>query len=55
SAYTVPTLTTLVQPAEELGEHSVRILLDMVENRAGNCHMELETSLREGGTVLQNS
>jgi len=55
SAYTVPTLTTLVQPAEELGTHSVRILLDMVENKAGNRHMELETSLREGGTVLQNS
>ena len=54
SAYTVPTLTTLVQPSEELGTNSVRILLDMVENKAGNCHMELETSLREGGTVLQN-
>ena len=54
SAYTVPTLTTLVQPAEELGEHSVHILLNMVEKKAGNCQMELTTSLREGGTVLKN-
>lgn len=51
STYTVPTLTTLVQPAEELGERSVRILLDMVEKKAGNRHMELETSLREGGSI----
>ena len=55
SAYTVPTLTTLVQPAEELGEQSVRILMDMVEKQAGNCQIELITSLREGGTVLKNN
>lgn len=54
SAYTVPTLTTLVQPAKELGEQSVRILMDMVEKKADNCHLELTTSLREGGTVQKN-
>lgn len=52
SAYTVPTLTTLVQPAAELGEDSVQILLDMVERHAGNRHVELETTLREGGTIF---
>lgn len=53
SAYTVPTLTTLVQPAEELGEYSVQILLDMAEKKAGHRHLELETSLREGGSVCK--
>ena len=48
SAYTVPTLTTLVQPTEELGGSSVQILLDMAEKRAGNRYIELETSLRAG-------
>ena len=51
SEYTVPTLTTLVQPQEEMGETSVRILVDMVEGRAGNCHVQLETTLRMGGSV----
>lgn len=51
SAYTVPTLTTLVQPAAKLGEDSVQILLDMVERHAENRHVELETTLREGGTI----
>lgn len=51
SAYTVPTLTTLVQPADEMGERSVHILLDMVENQAGNCHIEVDTSLRQGGSI----
>lgn len=51
SAYTVPTLTTLVQPAEEMGAHSVEILMDMIEKNAGNRHIELETSLRAGGSV----
>ena len=53
SAYTVPTLTTLVQPAEELGGSSVQILLDMAEKRVGNRHIELETSLRAGGSVCK--
>ena len=51
SAYTVPTLTTLIQPTEELGDEAVRILLDMVEGRAGNRHVQLQTALRFGGSV----
>lgn len=51
SAYTVPTLTTLVQPRKEMGEHSVRILLDMIEGRAGNDHLQLDTVIRPGGSV----
>ena len=51
SAYTVPTLTTLVQPQKEMGQEAVRILVDMIEGRAGNRHVLLETTTREGGSV----
>ena len=51
SAYAVPTLTTLVQPQEELGERSVLILVDMIEGRGGNRHVLLPTGLRPGGSV----
>ena len=51
SAYTVPTLTTLVQPAEEMGRESVRILLDMVEETGGPRHVRVETALRTGSSA----
>ena len=51
SAYTVPTLTTLVQPAEEIGSTSVDILLDMINKKVKNRHVELETTLRNGESV----
>ena len=51
SAYFVPTLTTLVQPQRELGENSVRILVDMIEGRAKNRHIQLNTQLRRGESV----
>lgn len=51
SAYVIPTLTTLVQPQKEMGESAVRILVDMVEGRAGNRHILLETTPRMGGSV----
>ena len=51
SVYTIPTLTTLVQPKEQLGGEAVRILLDMIEGRAGNRHIKLATTLRFGGSV----
>lgn len=51
SMYTIPTLTTLVQPKEDMGVESVRILLDMIEGRNGNRHLQLATTLRFGGSV----
>lgn len=51
SAYMVPTLTTLVQPQDEMGENAVRILVDMIEGRAGNRHLLLDTTFRMGGSV----
>ncbi len=51
SQYTRPTLTTMCQPSERMGEESVRILLDMIEGRAGNRSLVLEPLLRSGGSV----
>ncbi len=50
SAYTVPTLTTLVQPAEEMGRESVALLLSMVEGTGGPRHVRMETALRQGSS-----
>ena len=50
SLYTVPTLTTLVQPQATLGEEAVRILVEVLGG-AAHAHVRLETTLRPGGTV----
>jgi len=51
SLYTVPTLTTLIQPKETMGEQAVQILADVLEGRAVSRHVRLETTLRPGGSV----
>ena len=51
SAYTIPTLTTLVQPQKELGKRSVEILVDMIEGRGKNRHLLVDTTIRTGGSV----
>ncbi len=51
SLYTVPTLTTLVQPSATIGAEAVRILVDVLEGRAPHSHLRLTTTLREGETV----
>ncbi len=51
SEYAIPTLTTMVQPAEEIGREGVRILADMLKDPAGFRHILLETTLREGASV----
>ena len=51
SEYSIPTLTTMVQPADEMGRESVGILLDMIEHGAPPRQLHLETSLRRGGSV----
>ena len=51
SAYLCPTLTTLCQPVEKMGEESVRILLDVIEGRSHSQHLRVPTVFREGGSV----
>ena len=51
SQFVSPTLTTMTQPAEEMGKECVQILLDILEGRAGNRHVRLEAPLREGASV----
>lgn len=51
SAYTVPTLTTLIQPREAMGMESVHSLVDIIEGRRGSRHVLLRTALRPGGSV----
>lgn len=51
SLYSIPTLTTLVQPQEMLGREAVRALLDMLRDGKPGRHIRLEATLRPGGTV----
>lgn len=50
SEYFIPTLTTMVQPGEQLAVQSVAILLDMLRGHAPR-QITLEARLREGGSV----
>ena len=50
SEYTIPTLTTMVQPTTEMGQESVKILLEMI-NGAPPRHLQLDTTLRQGGSI----
>lgn len=48
--YLIPTLTTMVQPGEELARQSVLILMDMLRGQAPR-QVTLEAKLREGGSI----
>ncbi len=51
SQYTVPTLTTLYQPQETMGQEAVRLLVDVLEGKSKNEHVRIKTTQRSGGTV----
>ena len=53
SRYTIPTLTTLEQPKEELAEQAVTLLLSEIEKKEKTRHLYLDAKLREGGSVGQ--
>ena len=55
SQYVMPTLTTLVQPKEELGRQAARQLMDVLKNNGIHRHIHLATTLREGGTLQEVS
>lgn len=50
SAYTKPTLSTMVQPAEEMGRESVKLLLEVLKG-GPNRHIRLEPAFREGASL----
>lgn len=52
SDYVTPTLTTMVQPTEEMGCESVAVLADMME-RGETRHLLLTPKLRSGASVRQ--
>lgn len=53
SEYVNPTLTTLVQPAEEMGAKSVEILLALLQGDSVPRHCRIEPLLRPGASVKQ--
>ena len=53
SKYTIPTLTTLVQPSKQMGTLAVEVLLNVLKDECGSCQLKLETTLREGGTLAK--
>ena len=53
SEYTIPTLTTMVQPTVEMGRESVKILMDMVKQGLSPRHCRLDPRMRPGSSVSQ--
>jgi LacI family transcriptional regulator len=51
SNYTIPTLTTLVQPQEEMGDQAVQLLVNLIERPAENRQLSVRTTLRMGESV----
>ena len=51
SLYAIPTLTTMVQPAEEMGRESVAMLAELIEGTGEHRHLVMKAALREGESV----
>ena len=51
SRYTVPRLTTVEQPVDEIARRSVNLLLDMMENNASPRHMLVQADFRKRESV----
>ena len=49
--YTLPTLTTLVQPAEDMGLACAKTIIELIEHPGRNRQFTFETVLRPGGSV----
>ena len=55
SAYTMPTLTTVVQPAEEMGLACAKTIIELIEHPGQNRQYTFETTLRPGGSVRKQN
>lgn len=51
SEYLLPTLTTLVQPVENMGLACAKTIIDLIETHGENRQYTFDTSLRPGGSV----
>ena len=51
SRYTVPRLTTIEQPVDEIARRSVNLLLDMMENDASPRHILVTAEFRKRESV----
>ncbi len=51
--YTLPSLSTFAQPTHELGEHSARILINIIEGRGEAEHILLEPGFVKGGSLRE--
>ena len=51
SEYTLPVLTTLVQPAEEMGLACAKTIIELIERPGRNRQYTFDTALRPGGSV----
>ena len=53
SKYTIPTLSTLAQPSDDMGAKSVEILLNILKGDKESYHLKVETSFRQGETLAK--
>jgi len=53
ASYMVPSLSTLAQPTEELGEQSARVLIGMMKQNGAGKHIVLGTSFVPGGSIAR--
>jgi LacI family transcriptional regulator len=53
SRYTVPRLTTVEQPVDEIARRSVNLLLDMMEKDAAPRHILVEAAFRKRESLAQ--
>ena len=54
SRYTLPRLTTVEQPVEEIARRSLNLLLDLMERDAAPRHVLVEASFRKRESVAEN-
>lgn len=54
SNYTIPTLTTLEQPADVMAKESTDILINLIEGSGENRHVVPGTKFRQGNSVCEN-
>ena len=53
--FTVPRLTTVEQPVDEIARRSLNLLLDMMEKDAAPRHILVEASFRKRESVSRNT